>query len=358
MPAALIALCLGGWFWDAGYVWLWPLLVVGCIFGPSLLSGLIELVHKPAERGWLLHLALTGKSTARPLVRALLGLAFLPYEALVNSGRDSPLGRQHAHHPARAAELASALIHTAERPEHTRRIPGGDVDITPPGRGLGGGTRTSLQTPGSTEWPFVAPFALLWLFAPLAAWWISQPVRPPSAALDSHQQMFLRAVARRTWRFFTDFVGPDDNWLPPDNYQEYPTAAVAHRTSPTNMGMALLANLTAFDFGYIGGGELLRRTKRAFRTMEKLERFRGHFRNWYDTQTLEPLLPEYVSAVDSGNLASSLLVLSAGLEELKNRPILSPARLPGHRGHLAGARGTGPRRLRPPDLQKQTAGGA
>ncbi len=93
-------------------------------------------------------------------------------------------------------------------------------------------------------------------------------------------------MARRTWRFFTDFVGPADNWLPPDNYQEYPAAVVAHRTSPTNMGMALLANLAAHDFGYICTGELLRRTERALRTMEKLERFHGHFLNWYDTQTL------------------------------------------------------------------------
>ncbi len=135
--------------------------------------------------------------------------------------------------------------------------------------------------------------------------------------------MFLRGLSRRTWRYFADFVGPEHNWLPPDNYQEYPSPTVAPRTSPTNMGMALLANLAAHDFGYISTGEFLRRTDRALRTMEKLERFRGHFYNWYDTRTLQPLHPQYISSVDSGNLAGSLLALRAGLGELKNQPVLS-----------------------------------
>ncbi len=131
--------------------------------------------------------------------------------------------------------------------------------------------------------------------------------------MSAQQQAFLRALARRTWRYFADFVGPADNWLPPDNYQEYPSSIARPRTSPTNMGMALLANLVAHDFGYISTGELLHRTDRTLRTMETLERFRGHFYNWYDTRTLEPLNPQYISSVDSGNLAGSLLALQAGL---------------------------------------------
>jgi cyclic beta-1,2-glucan synthetase len=351
VPAALIALCLGGWFWNAGYPWLWPLLVVGALFGPAILSGLIELVRKPAERGWLLHLPLTGKSVGRPLVRALLGLAFLPYEALVNLGA---IVRSASSMLITQRGLLSWHLPSYAR-RNARRTPGGfmlEMWIAPL---LAAGMIMALvflRDPRPTDWPYIAPFALLWLAAPVAAWWISQPVRPPSAALDSQQQKFLRSVARRTWRFFADFVGPDDNWLPPDNYQEYPAAAVAHRTSPTNMGMALLANLAAYDFGYIGSGELLRRTTKAFRSMEKLERFRGHFHNWYDTQTLEPLLPEYVSAVDSGNLASSLLVLCTGLHELKSRPILSPRTFHGIEDTLLALVEHLPA-SRPTDLQKQ-----
>ncbi len=157
----------------------------------------------------------------------------------------------------------------------------------------------------------------------------------------------MRALARRTWRFFTDFVGPDDNWLPPDNYQEYPAAAIASRTSPTNIGMALLANLAAHDFGYVSTGELLRRTERTLRSMEKLERFRGHFYNWYDTRTMLPLHPQYVSSVDSGNLAASLLTLRAGLIEIKSRPVFEPSCLDGIEDTLAALVSQLPRPLPP-----------
>ena len=97
---------------------------------------------------------------------------------------------------------------------------------------------------------------------------------------------------------------------------------VAHRTSPTNMGLALLANLSAYDFGYISAGRFIERTANAFRTMEALERHRGHFYNWYDTQSLKPLLPIYISSVDSGNLAGHLLTLRQGLLALPDDKIL------------------------------------
>jgi len=172
------------------------------------------------------------------------------------------------------------------------------------------------------EWLFCAPVLLLWLVSPVIVWWISLPLVSPEPDLSSAQRAFLRTSARRTWRFFASFVGPQDNWLPPDNFQEYPTPTLASRTSPTNIGMALLANQAAYDFGYICAGEFLQRTENTLAAMEKLERYRGHFYNWYDTRTLQPLHPQYVSSVDSGNLAGSLLTLQAGLLELKDQPVL------------------------------------
>jgi len=106
---------------------------------------------------------------------------------------------------------------------------------------------------------------------------------------------------------FETFVVSEDNWLPPDNYQEHPGSVIAHRTSPTNIGLALLSNLSAYDFGYITAGELIARTANTFDTMEKLDRHRGHFYNWYDTQSLRTLPPHYISTVDerqSGWLSS------------------------------------------------------
>src|SRR4029077_3949618 len=147
------------------------------------------------------------------------------------------------------------------------------------------------------------PILLLWGAAPAIAWWLSRPLPRRSARLSPDQTQFLRKLARRTWAYFETYVGPDDHWLPPDNVQEHPAVKIAHRTSPTNMGLALLANLTAHDFGYLSTGQLVKRTTNALRTMESLERHRGHFYNWYDSQTLLPLAPLYVSSVDSGNLA-------------------------------------------------------
>ena len=117
------------------------------------------------------------------------------------------------------------------------------------------------------------------------------------------QLIFLRRTARKTWHFFETFVTAQENWLPPDNFQEIPAPAIASRTSPTNIGLALLANLAARDFGYISTGRLIRRTQDTLGAMQRLERYRGHFYNWYETRTLHPLLPLYVSSVDSGNLA-------------------------------------------------------
>src|SRR3954462_1403689 len=118
-------------------------------------------------------------------------------------------------------------------------------------------------------------------------------------------------LARRTWRYFEEFVTAEDNWLPPDNIQLNPDLVIAPRTSPTNIGMSLLADLAAYDFGYCSIAQLLERTQRTFETLSRMERYRGHFFNWYDTRTLDSLHPRYVSMVDSGNLVANLLVLSS-----------------------------------------------
>ena len=117
-------------------------------------------------------------------------------------------------------------------------------------------------------------------------------------------------------------MGPESHWLPPDNYQENPRSVVANGTSPTNMGLSLLANLAAYDFGYISAGKLIERTASSLQTMKVLERFQGHFYNWYDIKLLEPMQPKYISTVDSGNLAGHLLTLQQGLLELPDQKIL------------------------------------
>ena len=160
------------------------------------------------------------------------------------------------------------------------------------------------------------PLGVAWIVAPFLAWSISQPTHLRPTNLSPERTIFLRTLARRTWSFFEDFSSLEDNWLPPDNFQEYPKAVIAHRTSPTNIGLTILSTLGAFDFGYLPVNELIRRINDTLTSMEKLDRFKGHFYNWYDTQSLQPLNPYYISTVDSGNLSGALLVLSHGLNEI------------------------------------------
>jgi cyclic beta-1,2-glucan synthetase len=166
-----------------------------------------------------------------------------------------------------------------------------------------------------------SPFLIVWMLSPLIAYWVSRSVLREKRELPAGAFHLARLVSRRTWRFFETFVGVESNWLPPDNYQEDPVPLIAHRTSPTNVGLLLLANAAAHDLGYVGTLELTEREELTFATLAKLQKFRGHFLNWYDTRTLDPLIPQYVSTVDSGNLAGLLIALKQFCIELQDTPL-------------------------------------
>ena len=167
------------------------------------------------------------------------------------------------------------------------------------------------------------PLGAVWLASPFIAFWISQPLADQRRRpLPAEDQQLLRRTARKTWRFFEMFVTAEDNWLPPDNYQEDPKGVLARRTSPTNIGLYLLSVLAARDLGYITLTDFAERIDRTLGTLERLERYRGHLYNWYDTATGQPLQPAYVSTVDSGNFVGSLLTLAAGCREASEAPLV------------------------------------
>ncbi len=168
-----------------------------------------------------------------------------------------------------------------------------------------------------------APLTLLWAFSPAIARAGSMPrCSFPREVLLPHQQRMFQMAARKTWRFFETFVGDDDHQLPPDNFQEVPRPITAHRTSPTNIGLYLLSVVAAYDFGWITGSGLVHRLTETINSLAKLERFRGHFYNWYDTERLLPLEPRYVSTVDSGNLAGHLIAVAQSCHEYSRTPLL------------------------------------
>jgi cyclic beta-1,2-glucan synthetase len=160
------------------------------------------------------------------------------------------------------------------------------------------------------------PVIVLWVISPTIAYLTGRSLEHERQSIDDTDRAALRKTARRTWRYFEDFLTPADHWLIPDNYQADRDDVVAHRTSPTNIGLQLLSTMAAYDFGYISAAGVVDRLEPTFATLLQLQRYRGHFYNWYDTLTLTPLVPAYVSSVDSGNLAGYLLTLRHGLYEM------------------------------------------
>lgn len=171
-------------------------------------------------------------------------------------------------------------------------------------------------------WFPAAIIASLWIVSPFVAYWVSQAGYEDTKVLSEEDKVELRLLCRKTWRYFEEFMGPSENYLPPDNYQEEPDNGVAHRTSPTNIGLGLMAVLTARDFGFISTVSMIERLEHMFSSMDKLDTWKGHFYNWYDTKNLQPLRPLYVSTVDSGNLIGYLMALKEGIREYMHKPVI------------------------------------
>ena len=175
-----------------------------------------------------------------------------------------------------------------------------------------------------------APFLLLWWLAPVVARLLSLPPRLDQAeSLLPQDSVKLRLIGRRIWRFFTTLVTAEENALPPDNFQEDPQPVIAHRSSPTNIGLYLLSVVAARDFGWLGLMDSIDRLEATLATLEALPRLHGHFFNWYDTRSLQVMEPRYLSTVDSGNLAGHLLALSQVCRETLTRPLAFPNALEG-----------------------------
>ncbi|MDN5781968.1 MAG: glycosyltransferase family 2 protein, partial [Luteimonas sp.] len=330
VSAATTALFVLGWLL-APHALGWTLWVLSTLLVAPLIAALTALLDKPRELPWRAHLLHRAQAAGRDLARIVLGAALLPYDAFYS---------------------LDAIARTLWRMLVTRRrmlqwSPSSQVEKT-----LGHGLAASLYSmwfapafsiavacmlmrlhPASL--PIAAPLLALWLLSPWLAWWTGRPRTRRAEQLTTGQGAFLGKLSRRTWAFFEDFVTEADHWLPPDNIQEHPSLLVARRTSPTNIGLALLANLSAHDFGYLQADDLAKRIASTLETLESLPRHRGHFYNWYDTETLQPLPPLYISTVDSGNLAGHLLTLRQGLLAQADAPVLAPATWQGLRETLA-----------------------
>ncbi len=318
VPLAMLVLLLRSWVLGDVPDY-WTLVLVAFLLGPSILTAFAQVLRNAWLRVPPRRWRNTWRGIRDVLLRELFAIATLPFEAMLNL---DAITRS-------AGRLLFTRKHLLEWTPMTDAMRGAASSLpgylrlmwVAPATAAIAGVVIGMHALASL--PAAAVFLVLWFAAPVIAWLISRtPPRPP-LPLDTTQRAFLHGVARRVWLWFETFAGADENWLPPDNCQVFPAEQVAHRTSPTNIGMALLANLTACDFGYLTPGGLLARTAAMLDTLHQLPRHRGHFYNWYDTQTLQPLPPRYVSSVDSGNLMGCLLVLANALEHTDDEPLVS-----------------------------------
>ncbi len=329
-PASFL-LAVASWTLPGVSAWLWTALFLGSVAVPAIIpvfDGLIPQREGISKRS---HLRALADDIRVALSQTLLAVSMLAYQAWL---------------------MADAVVRTLARLYVTKRnllewLPAAQMEY---GRdpSLGASYRhlrwSVLLAAWATllvvvfkpaAWPVATPLLLLWVLAPVIAWRISLPPKLVEAQLlNLDETRSMRVLARRTWRFFETFVTDQENALPPDNFQEDPEPVIATRTSPTNLGLYLLSTTVAHDFGWIGILDMTKRLEDTLETMDQLQRFRGHFFNWYDTRDLRALDPAYVSTVDSGNLAGHLIALAQTCRELRQRPLFGPEVLEGIRDAL------------------------
>jgi cellobiose phosphorylase len=317
VPPSLLLLFLYGWI-ISPVPWFWTLAVTLIIIVTSVVNFSWELTRKPDDEVFLQHLVYSLKSASSHFVQHLLDLICLPFEVFSNT---------------------DAILRTVWRVNISKK----NLLQWNPYAGSHQG-KDGIDRAFYTMWfaplfsialfaylvlyesPVTLIIALpllgLWTLSPFIVWWTSHSFKGRKTQFSRSETQYLRKLGRKIWAFFERFVDEPDNWLPPDNYQVEPVERIAHRTSPTNIGLALLCNLTAYDFGYIGARQLITRTGNTINTLLGMEKYRGHLYNWYDTTNLMPLSPRYISTVDSGNLAGHLVTLRQGLLSIPDHPII------------------------------------
>jgi cyclic beta-1,2-glucan synthetase len=314
---SVLALVICGWLIFPGAAWLWTVIGLAVVGVPLAMLGISAVVEGTVSGGGIVE---NLRGLRDDALRWLLTLAFMPYQVLITVD-------------AIGSTLVRLIItrrHLLQwtTAAHTVRLFGRQMQVGVIWLRMGGAPLTAVAA--GLLVGFVAPRSLAsaipllvaWVLSPQIAHWISRPIEQVQEHLPDGARSRLRHLARRTWLYFERFVGPEDHWLPPDHYQEEPLGVVAHRTSPTNIGLLLLSTVNAYDLGYVGRVELTIRLRDTLDTLSELETYRGHLINWYDTRTLEPLRPRYVSTVDSGNLAGCLLALARACEGVPSAPLL------------------------------------
>lgn len=311
-PVLTLTLLLGSWLFSS-FPLLWTTLALFSFLLPPLLQSIHKLLSHP------LVLIVTWSETAYAFFRALLSIVLLPHQAYISLDAICRVFYR------RLVSRRHLLEWSTEKHASLQQYQQFLIKLTAVSL-YAIAVLTYLIAWQSSALFVAIPLCVLWILSPWVVYLLDKPFSEKKLrVLSRHELLFLRNTARKTWRYFDDFVGTESNWLPPDNYQAALGIEVAQRTSPTNIGLWMLAALTAYDFRYITADIVIDRVSETMSTLKKLEHYEGHLLNWYQTQTMHPLYPRYVSTVDSGNFLASLWTFEKGVEDMLDAPILDTA---------------------------------
>ena len=313
---AQLLLLFAGWTFLPGSALVWTTVTLLAITAPWIVSLLLAVLRPPLDKSWAGYYAAVYGDARTSAQQVLLTLAVLPHQAVISVDAISrTLWRSFVtrKHMLEWRTASHAELLQAKAPSTTREMaPQILIALT-----IAGLIVVEVISPAAV------PFVMLWLAAPRLTNALSNAPEHVSRDLPEDQRSAALRYALLHWRYFDRFVGPGTNDLVPDNFQEDPVPVVALRTSPTNIGLQLLAAVSAYDLGFITVEDMTGRLEAAFASMNKLDRFRGHFYNWYDLESLRVLDPAYVSTVDSGNLAGHLIAVRQALLAIREQPLMS-----------------------------------
>ncbi|MGZ8392666.1 MAG: glucoamylase family protein, partial [Gemmatimonadales bacterium] len=324
---AQLVFLIGGWLLLPGSPIRWTLLGLGAISAPWIVSLLLAMLRPPLDKSWRAYDAAVGRDFAVSIRQIALTVVFLPHQAWVSAdaivrtkwrmlvSRRHLLEWQTASQTERGMSGSSLITWRNMWPAVALAAVIGGAVIW---RGV------AEPNPAAPPWQIgvaVLPLILIWLASPAIAHALGKPAIRREHRLPEESRKQVLRYALLHWRFFDRFVTEETQWLAPDNFQEDPDPVVAMRTSPTNIGLQLLATTSAWDLGFITLDEMTRRIELAFRTLERMRRFNGHFYNWYELEKLTVLEPAYVSTVDSGNLAGHLVALRQACLGIIEEPV-------------------------------------
>ncbi len=319
-PAQLLLL-VAGWTILSGTPLRWTVLGLVAIGAPWAFALLLAVLRPPRDKSWRAYYASVGEDAKTSALQFAVAVAFLPHQAWVSAdaiartlwrlfvSRRTLLEWQTASQTEQSVSGTAREVWRAMWPAVA--VAAAILVVVIPGVGR----------EGTAQLLAVAPLVALWMASPALARAFSAPTVRRLPQLSAQERAQALRYALLHWRYFDRFMTADTNWLAPDNFQENPDPVVAMRTSPTNIGLQLLATVSAYDLGFIGAGAMAERLELTLRTLERMRRFRGHFYNWYDLHDLRVLEPAYISTVDSGNLAGHLIAVRQACLAVPGEPV-------------------------------------